>query len=114
MDSLLGGGIETDTITEVYGEAGSGKTNMAMLLTKSCALQGKKVIYIDTEGISIARLQQISGDDFERVMDELMHTQPYSMREQERAVKQAMKMAESGTIKAARGIWTAAGNSCSS
>ena len=31
-------------------------------------------------------------------MDELMHTQPYSMREQERAVKQAIKMAESGKI----------------
>ncbi len=71
---------------------------MALLLTKSCALQGKKVIYIDTEGISIERLRQISGDDFDRVMGELRHTQPYSMKEQEKAVRQAIKIAESGKI----------------
>ncbi len=71
---------------------------MALLLTKSCALQGKKVIYIDTEGISIERLKQISGDDFDRVLGELRHTQPYSMKEQEKAVRQAIKIAESGKI----------------
>ena len=98
LDKLLGGGIESNTITEVYGEAGSGKTNMALLLTKTCALLGKKVIYIDTEGISLERLEQIAGNDFEKVMEEFRHAQPYSMKEQEKAVKQAVKVAESGKI----------------
>ncbi len=90
--------MDGDTITEVYGEAGSGKTNLALIFTKACALSGKKVVYIDTEGISIERLEQISGDDFEKVVREMMHTQPYSMKEQERAVKQAIKIAESEKI----------------
>jgi DNA repair protein RadB len=71
---------------------------MALLLAKSCTLSGKKVIYIDTEGISIERLKQISGEDFSKVFEEFRHTQPYSMKEQERAVKQAIKIAESGKV----------------
>ena len=98
LDALLGGGIETNTITEVYGEAGSGKTNLALMLTKSCALQGKKVFYVDTEGISIDRLKQMSGDDFQNVASEFMHTQCYSMKEQEKSVQGALKALESGKI----------------
>lgn len=61
FDILLDGGLETDSITMVYGPAASGKTNLCL----HCALSvtdSKKVIYIDTEGgFSIERLKQLQG-----------------------------------------------------
>ncbi len=92
LDDVLGGGMDPETITEVYGEAGSGKTNLAMLLTRSVLRGGKKVIYIDTEGISMERLEQVCGDDFEWMMQELIIRQVYSLPEQERAVSRAIEM----------------------
>jgi len=31
LDDLLGGGIESKTITKIFGEAGTGKTNLHSL-----------------------------------------------------------------------------------
>jgi DNA repair protein RadB len=61
LNIFLEGGYESDIITTIYGEGGSGKTNLCMLATISTIESGKKVIYIDTEGnFSVARLQQLS------------------------------------------------------
>lgn len=98
LDDMLGGGIEQDAITEIYGEAGSGKTNLAIIVSKAVAVGGKKIVYIDTEGISAERVEQISGDQLEKVTSSMMITQPYSMKEQERAVMQAVKMAGSEKV----------------
>ncbi len=55
LDSLLGGGIETQTITEFYGEYGSGKSQMAHQLCVNVQLPIEKggldggALYIDTE-----------------------------------------------------------------
>ena len=61
LDDLLLGGIETHAITEFYGAAGSGKTQMCHTFAVIAAQKGN-VIYIDTEGkfrperlVSIAR-----------------------------------------------------------
>ena len=55
LDDLLGGGVETQAITEVYGEFGSGKTQLAHQLAVNVqrskedgGLEGQAVI-IDTE-----------------------------------------------------------------
>lgn len=55
LDGLLGGGIESQAITEIFGEYRTGKTQLchtlcvtAQLGTKQGGGQGK-VIYIDTE-----------------------------------------------------------------
>ena len=56
LDKLLGGGFETGSITEIFGEFRSGKTQMCHTLAVTCQLpisQGGgegKCIYIDTEG----------------------------------------------------------------
>lgn len=56
LDSLLGGGIESRSLTEVYGEYRSGKTQLAHTLCVTTQLPrsqfggGGKVIFIDTEG----------------------------------------------------------------
>jgi len=61
LDKLLNGGIETDTITNIYGPAGSGKTNIVLSTVLNC-IKEKKVIYIDTEGsFSLERFIQLGG-----------------------------------------------------
>ncbi|RZN68027.1 MAG: DNA repair and recombination protein RadA [Candidatus Methanolliviera hydrocarbonicum] len=55
VDTLLGGGVETQSITEVYGEYGSGKTQIAHQLCVNVQLPKEEggldgsVIVIDTE-----------------------------------------------------------------
>ncbi|KAG4065180.1 hypothetical protein HA402_007577 [Bradysia odoriphaga] len=55
-DTLLGGGIETGSITEVYGEFRTGKTQLCHTLAVTCQLPievngvAAKCLYIDTEG----------------------------------------------------------------
>ena len=49
LDKVIGGKLEEGIITNCYGEAGSGKSNMAMQLCTNCIRNSKKVIYVDTE-----------------------------------------------------------------
>jgi len=55
LDELLQGGIETQAITEVYGDFGSGKTQLCHTLCCTCQLPPEKgglggnALYIDTE-----------------------------------------------------------------
>jgi len=56
LDELLGGGVETGTVTEFFGEYGTGKTQLCMQLSVNVQLPkdkgglNAKVIYIDAEG----------------------------------------------------------------
>jgi meiotic recombination protein DMC1 len=56
FSKLLGGGIESQAITEAFGEFRTGKTQVSHTLTVMCqqanpatGYAGGKVIYIDTE-----------------------------------------------------------------
>ena len=55
IDDLLGGGFETQALVEVYGEFGSGKTQIGHQLAVNCTLPEEEggldgdVFYIDTE-----------------------------------------------------------------
>jgi len=67
LDSLLGGGIETQAITEMHGAFGSGKSQLALQLAVNVQLPkekgglGKKAIFIDTEGtFRPERIQQMA------------------------------------------------------
>lgn len=95
LDDLLQGGLEGGAITLFFGEAGSGKTNICLQVARNVALSGKKVVYIDTEGVSLERLQQIAGDDYEEVMKNILFFEPHSFDDQEKFVEKAAKLAES-------------------
>jgi len=85
IDELLGGGIENGVITNFYGPAGSGKTNMCLLFALS-ALKTGKVAYIDTEsGFSTERFFQMGGthDDLKNVIYE----NPANFSEQEKSIQ---------------------------
>lgn len=98
IDKILEGGVESSIITEFYGEYGSGKTNLCMQLARNCIRYGKKTIYIDTEGISVERFEQICGKDFEKAKNELLLFSPYSFEEQERMVRDLEKIPNAGLI----------------
>jgi len=71
IDELLGGGVEYGAITMVYGEAGSGKTSLALQSAHACATTGDgEVVFIDTEGVSPDRVRQICGNGGENGHDE--------------------------------------------
>jgi DNA repair protein RadB len=94
LDDLLGGGVEEGCITLLHGEAGSGKTNFCLQLARNVVRGGHKVIYIDTEGVSLDRLQQICGDDFDVVAKNILFSEPYSFEEQEKLIEKAVKLAD--------------------
>ncbi|RQG93891.1 AAA family ATPase [Natrarchaeobius chitinivorans] len=59
VDELLGGGFERGTVTQVYGPPAAGKTNVVLSAAVETAADGGTVVYIDTEGISIDRFEQL-------------------------------------------------------
>ena len=95
IDEMLDGGIESSSMTLLYGEAGSGKTTVCLILAKEIIKQGKKVVYIDSEGISIDRLMQIAGEDFDLVMQNLLVFDVVNFDSQERSIDKAVKMVQS-------------------
>lgn len=63
IDSLLGGGgIRTGMLTDVYGESGSGKSQLCFTLCANCARAGGTAIFVDTAGtFRPERIVEISG-----------------------------------------------------
>jgi len=63
FDELLGGGFETASIVECFGEFGSGKTQLAHILAVNCQKQDPEAVavYIDTENtFRPERIQQLA------------------------------------------------------
>jgi len=82
IDSLLNGGYEKDVITTVYGPAGSGKTTLVLLAAISAATEGKRVIFIDTEGgFSVERLQQLTPDH-QAILSKFIFLKPTTFEKQ--------------------------------
>lgn len=69
LDEILGGGVETQALTEFIGEYGSGKTQICMMLSVTAQLSHEKgglegkVAFIDTEGTFMPeRIYQIASN----------------------------------------------------
>lgn len=93
IDKLLDGGIESDAITNVYGPAGSGKTNIALASALACIESGKKVIYIDTEGsFSFERFDQMGGD--EKTLKSILMLPVHTWEEQNEKIASLEKIVE--------------------
>jgi DNA repair protein RadB len=96
IDALLGGGLETDTVTEVYGEGGSGKTLFCLEVACRLARASRWVLYVDTEGLSLERLRAVAGAEAEKVLGHLLLSAPKDVTEQGRAIATACSLARSG------------------
>jgi len=99
LDELLQGGIETGSLTEVFGEFRCGKTQLCHTLCVTCQLpldQGGgegKAMYIDTEGcfrpnrlVSIAERYGVSP---EQVLDNVVFARAHNSEQQMELLKQA-------------------------
>jgi len=99
LDDLLGGGIESGIITKIYGEAGTGKTNLCLQASRECVVSGSKVAYIDTEGVSIERLSQMCSDyDYKKILEDIFFFSPTSFEDQEKMINDAIKIKDVGLI----------------
>lgn len=93
LDELLENGFEKDVITTIYGPAGSGKSNIALIFAIKCIEQNKKVVYIDTEGgFSLARIKQLTSDHQE-FLNKIIIFKPVNFKEQKRVFSKLIELA---------------------
>lgn len=102
LDTLLGGGVETGSITEVFGEFRTGKSQLCHTLAVTCQLpidmgggEGK-CLYIDTEGtfrpvrlVSIAQRYGLNPDD---CLDNVAYARAYNAEHQFQLLNLAAQM----------------------
>lgn len=94
LDELLGGGIEHGVITSFYGEAGSGKSNIALLATSKALERDKKVLFVDTEGsFSVERASQIYKE-FEEKSENIILIEPGDFKDQHEKINSIKDMEE--------------------
>ena len=102
LDKLLGGGIETGSITEFYGESGCGKTQIchqlsitAQFPTESGGAEGC-VLCIDTCGTfrpkRVARISERYGVDKQDLLDNISFARAYTTEHQMELLKEVHKM----------------------
>jgi DNA repair protein RadB len=96
VDSLLGGGLEPDGITQLYGEGGTGKTILCLEATVRTLRSERWVAYIDTEGLSMERLQGMGGPETPQLLRHLLLTTPRDLAEQTAAVSTACGLVRDG------------------
>jgi len=102
LDNLLHGGFETGSITEIFGEFRTGKTQLCHTIAATCQLpiamgggEGK-CMYIDTEGtfrperlLAVANRYGLNGDD---VLDNVAYARAYNTDHQTQLLMQAAAM----------------------
>ena len=99
LDTLLGGGIETGSITELFGEFRTGKTQLCHTLSVTCQMpmdQGGaegKALYIDSEGtFRPERLKAIAlrfGLDPDEAFENVSFARAYNSDHQMQLLQQA-------------------------
>lgn len=102
LDKLLGGGLETGSITEIFGEFRTGKTQLVHTLAVTCQLPVSqsggegKCLYIDTEGtfrperlLAVAERFKLTGHE---VLDNVAYARAYNTDHQTQLLVQAAGM----------------------
>jgi len=109
LDTLFDGGIETQALTEVYGEFGCGKTQFAHTLSvmvqkpkEEGGLDGS-VLYIDTENTfrpeRIVTIAQCHGMDPDKVLDHIIVARAYNSAHQTLILEESGPVIEENNIK---------------
>ncbi len=109
LDDLLGGGIETKTITEFFGEFGSGKTQICHQLSVNVQLPPErgglngKAVYIDTEGTfrweRIEAMARGLGLDPDEVEENIFYQRAYNSDHQMAIVEELFKFVPEHDVK---------------
>jgi DNA repair protein RadA len=109
LDNLLGGGVETQSLTEFYGEFGSGKSQLCHQLCVTVQLgeaQGGlngSVLYIDTEStFRPERVQQIAprfGIKPQDVLKGIVYAEAYTSNHQTVLLENADEVIKENNVK---------------
>ena len=109
LDDILGGGVETQSVTEFVGEFGAGKTQlchqlsvMVQLPIEEGGLNGK-AIYIDTEGTfrpeRIVQMAEYRGLDPKQALRNIIYARAYTSDHQMLLVDEATKIIEEENVR---------------
>jgi len=109
LDTLLGGGLETQAITEFVGEFGTGKSQICMTASIRTQLSedkgglNGKVLFIDTEGTFAAQrvyqIAQAAGHDPEKILEGIIYSRVYNSDHQILSIDHAFKVCQEENIK---------------
>ncbi len=109
LDELLGGGVETQAITELAGEFGTGKTQLAHQLAVNVQLpvdQGGlngEAVYIDTESTfrpeRVVDMAKAAGVDPHATLDSIHIARAFNSNHQMLLVSKAQELARDRPVK---------------
>lgn len=109
LDTLLGGGLETQSITESYGRYSSGKSQLAFQLAVNVQLPKDKgglegnCLFIDTESTfrpeRVRQIAQAKVADPEKILDNIHVAKIYNADHQMLVVEKANEIIEAKNIK---------------
>jgi DNA repair protein RAD51 len=90
MDALLGGGIHTGMITDIYGESGSGKSQLCFTLCANCAKEAASTLFIDTTGtFRPERIMEISS---QLALEKITLIRAFTTMDQTNATKKILEV----------------------
>jgi DNA repair protein RadA len=109
LDKIVDGGLETQTITEFYGEYGSGKSQVCHQLCVNVQLPIEKgglnggALYVDTENTfrleRIVQMAQHLGLDPEQVVKNIIYAEAYTSDHQMFLLENADEIIKANNIK---------------
>ena len=109
LDALLAGGLETQTITEFYGEYGSGKSQMCHQLCVNVQLPAERggldgaALYLDTENtFRLERIVQMAthlGLDPEKVAKNIIYAEAFTSDHQMFLLENADEVIKANNVK---------------
>jgi DNA repair protein RadA len=109
LDRMLDGGLETQTITEFYGEYGSGKSQLCHQLCVNVQLPSERgglngaALYVDTENtFRTERIVQMSrhlGLDPEQVVKNIIYAEAYTSDHQMFLLDNADEVIKANNVK---------------
>ncbi|MCL4383050.1 MAG: DNA repair and recombination protein RadA [Candidatus Marsarchaeota archaeon] len=109
LNEMIGGGVETNGITEAYGKFSSGKTQLGFQLAVNVQLPVNKgglegnVLFIDTEGtFRPERIKSISDAvnlDSNKVLENIIYVRAKSTEQQILTLERADKLIQEKNIK---------------
>jgi len=94
IDSLIGGGFPTGVVSHIYGEPGSGKTSLCLLLATNVIRREKRVIYIATGPFPGERFAQIAATDSAPIGQKLLVFEVKSFDQQQATLRNIRKIAK--------------------
>lgn len=109
LDELLGGGLETQAITEVYGRFGSGKTQLGLQLAVNVQLPRDEggmegtALYIDTENTfrpeRVKQMAEGKGLDPDDILRNIFVAKAFNAEHQMLLVDKASEIIEEKNVK---------------